>query len=114
MTGPERALLQTEAEIARRSAARIVRYLERKDVSGSCAEVARTQLAEYRSTARQIEAMLRSDDEGPLWQFGLFSSPEAVARQQQADADLSEVRSELRHMEHQRSRRVGPVVAVRV
>lgn len=58
MTPQERALAETEAEIARRSARRIDRYLTRPDLGPVLREVARAQRDEYTHEAQMIEASL--------------------------------------------------------
>lgn len=88
----EKSLLQVESEIARRSAARVSRYLTRRDLSPVCRQMALQQLAEYRDEAARCEALLQS----ARWPFGVFGSAAATDRLRQAQAELSATRAELR------------------
>jgi hypothetical protein len=65
MSPQERALAETEAEIARRSARRIDRYLSRPDLGPVLREVARAQRDEYLQEAQMIEASLWMHDLAP-------------------------------------------------
>lgn len=75
MSPQERALAETEAQLARRSAARIDQFLERPDLGPALREDARTQRDEYRQEAHMIEQSLRIDADprspvGILFAFG--------------------------------------------
>lgn len=66
VTRIERALADTEAELSRRAAARITRYLTtRTDLSDGCRELARQQRDEYLQIVSMIEGAIAIEDPAP-------------------------------------------------
>ncbi len=58
MSPRDRALALTEAEYARRAAARITTFLQRTDLSPACRDVAVWQRSEYLAVVDRIEDQL--------------------------------------------------------
>ncbi len=86
MTPEERAFARVEADLARRSARRIIQFLERPDLSPACRELAREQRDEFLREAHMIDASLAIDaaEGGKVGVIFAFGSPMRYLKHREA------------------------------